>query len=95
MSTHVHSLNMSPAHQKYSFGKGRRFIYDKPRYNRYNKGLMYIIGLKAKKTVVQLLLATEKDRLICQAKILILHMLIRFLLPFNKREAILLRQAVM
>lgn len=33
MSTHVHSLNSSPAKQKYSFGKEGRFRYDKPQYS--------------------------------------------------------------
>jgi hypothetical protein len=32
MSTHVHSLNSSPAKQKYSFGKEGRFRYNKPQY---------------------------------------------------------------
>lgn len=30
MKSHVHSLNTSPAKQKYSFGKEGRFRYDKP-----------------------------------------------------------------
>jgi hypothetical protein len=32
MNSHVHSLNTSPAKQKYSFGKEGRFRYDKPQY---------------------------------------------------------------
>lgn len=43
MSTHVHSLNNSPAKQKYSFGKEGRFRYSKPQYFPINTGQMFII----------------------------------------------------
>ncbi len=32
MSSHVHALNNSPAHQKYSFSKEQRLVYGKPTY---------------------------------------------------------------
>lgn len=43
MSTHVHSLNNSPAKQKYSFGKEGRFRYNKPQYRPPHAELMSTI----------------------------------------------------
>lgn len=96
MNNHVHSLNVSPAHQKYSFGKGIRFIYDKPRYSRNNKELMYTMVLKVKEIAVQQLLGMGRDLWICKASLMLIRLThIQFLRVSTKTEVTLLRQVDM
>ena len=41
MSSHVHALNNSPAHQKYTFSKEQRFVYGKAKYLCLHLALMF------------------------------------------------------
>lgn len=61
MNNHVHSLNNSPAKQKYSFGKEGRFRYGKPQYHNHHSGPMPTIFPPLTATGVVHLSATEND----------------------------------
>jgi hypothetical protein len=62
MAHHVHSLNNSPAKQKYSFSKQERFVYKKPLYYFTYLELKYSICPKSKRIIDLLLWAMVKDR---------------------------------
>lgn len=64
MKHHVHSLNSSPAKQKYSFSKASRFSTIKASYLILNIALMFHIYQLYHMIDVQRLWAMEKDLLL-------------------------------
>ena len=61
MSFHVHSLNNSPSHQKYSFSKEKRFVHNKPTYFLIETVLRFTTCLKLREIVGLPWLVLGKD----------------------------------
>lgn len=61
MASHVHALNNSPSHNKYSFPKQQRFVYSKPTYMIIYLEPMSTIYLECKEIKNLHLLGMEKD----------------------------------